>query len=99
LDGDRGTALQGDSRQGLKSLGCSADTQQWNCVRAGERLEHALITHASVFLKAKHDDMVDSMTMVPKYLRDVGMAQNEQVHAEPNERAKPRSKPKALHSC
>lgn len=41
---------------------------------------------ASVFPKGKRNDLVDSMTQALKYLRDVGMAQNdEEVRAEENQ--------------
>jgi hypothetical protein len=60
----------------------------------------SLITQASVLPTGKHDDMVDSMTMALKYLRDVGIVQNvEEVLAEENERVVPRSRPKALYPC
>jgi phage terminase large subunit-like protein len=57
----------------------------------------SLITQASVLPKGKHDDMVDSMTMALKYLRDVGIVQNvEEVLAEENERVVPRSRPEVV---
>ena len=37
-----------------------------------------LITQAAVFPKGKRDDAVDSMTQALRYLRDVGLAQNDQ---------------------
>jgi predicted phage terminase large subunit-like protein len=58
------------------------------------------ITQASVFPKGKHDDLVDSMTQALKYLRDVGLAQNDdEARAEENERVMHRSRPKAPYPC
>jgi predicted phage terminase large subunit-like protein len=46
-----------------------------------------LINQAATFPKGKHDDLVDSMTQGLRYLRDCGLAQNdEEVSAEENER-------------
>jgi predicted phage terminase large subunit-like protein len=46
-----------------------------------------LINQAATFPKGKHDDLVDSMTQGLRYLRDVGMAQNdEEVRSEENDR-------------
>jgi predicted phage terminase large subunit-like protein len=45
-----------------------------------------LINQAASFPKAKHDDLVDSMTLALRYLRDVGMARNdEETRAEADE--------------
>jgi hypothetical protein len=45
-----------------------------------------LINQAATFPKSKHDDLVDSMTMSLRYLRDVGMAKNdEEARAEEEE--------------
>jgi hypothetical protein len=53
--------------------------------------------------KGKHDDLVDSMTQGLRYLRDVGMAQNdEEVVAEENERvthSARRFRRSALYPC
>jgi phage terminase large subunit-like protein len=58
-----------------------------------------LITQACVFPKGKRDDLVDSMTQALRYLRDCGMAFNdEEVVAEENERVTHRPRPrKALY--
>jgi hypothetical protein len=53
-----------------------------------------------VFRKGKRNDMVDSMTQVLRYLRDCGLAQNDdEVRAEDNERVMHRPRRKALYPC
>jgi predicted phage terminase large subunit-like protein len=60
-----------------------------------------LINQAATFPKGKHDDLVDSMTMALRYLRDNGMAQNdEEARAEEDERVTHRPRPrKSLYPC
>jgi predicted phage terminase large subunit-like protein len=60
-----------------------------------------LINQSATFPKGKHDDLVDSMTMALRYLRDVGMAQNdEEVRDEENDRVTHRPRPrKSLYPC
>jgi predicted phage terminase large subunit-like protein len=62
-----------------------------------------LINQAATFPKGKHDELVDSMTQALRYLRDVGMAQNdEETATEDNERvthSARRFKRSALYPC
>jgi phage terminase large subunit-like protein len=59
-----------------------------------------LISQAATFPKGKHDDLVDSMSMALRYLRDVGMAQtDEEVRDEENERVTNRLRLKSLYPC
>lgn len=57
-----------------------------------------VIDQAAVFPAAKHDDLVDSMTMAVKHLRDTGMANSdEEEQAEINEGIMLKSRPRALY--
>jgi predicted phage terminase large subunit-like protein len=61
------------------------------------------INQAATFPKSKHDDLVDSMTMALRFLRDVGMARNdEEARAEEAERVTHdarRYRRKAIYPC
>lgn len=55
---------------------------------------------AAAFPKAAHDDLVDTMTMALKHLRDIGLAvRREEKHAEDQEAMRHYSAPKPLYSC
>jgi hypothetical protein len=54
-----------------------------------------LISQCCVFPKGRRDDMVDSMTQALRYLRDAGLAQNdEEVRDEENDRVRHQSRPR-----
>ena len=57
-----------------------------------------VIEEAEMFPRARHDDVVDSMTQALNYLRGVGLAQTqEEVHHEERERVMHRPRVKALY--